>query len=114
MKVIEEKIGDVTVFIQTIEENSFEIMNETSEKPNLMDTGIEEELKGAYTKLKSTIRNLVEDIANEFNDNSSNNFPDKMEIEFNMGLSTQAGIWIIGVQNDYALKVKMIWNSNNK
>lgn len=109
MKTIRETIGNASILIQMIEDYELEVVNETQEGPNIIDTGVEEEVKEAYSKAKAIIKGFAEDIGTELETVRTNARPKQMEIEFNMGLSAQAGVWILGVKNDYVLKVKMTW-----
>ncbi len=113
MKAVKEIIGKTTVFIQTIEENDFEIIGSFEEGPDIIDTGIEDNLKDVYKQAKSIIMNLNNDISTELSNRKSKDNLKQIEIEFNMGFSAQATAWIIGLNKNYALKVKMTWDSTN-
>lgn len=110
MKVVQEKIGNSTVCIQVIDD-SLEILGNLKEEPNIVDTGIEEDAKDVYKKAKNIIQSIAEDIGTKMDDIKEKARPKQTEIEFKMGFSAQAGVWILGVKNDYTLKVKMVWQS---
>jgi hypothetical protein len=111
MKAIKETIGNTFVLIQTMDEK-LDVIGVTQEGPDIVDTGIEEELKEAYAK--AIIKGIAEDIGAELNTFQAETRPKQMEIEFNMGLSAEAKAWIIGAKSDYALKVKMTWEPGAK
>ena len=113
MKTVKETIGNTSVLIQTMDEE-LEVINADQEGPDIVDTGIEEEMKEAYAKAKSVIKGLAEDMGNELGNIQRDARPKQMEIEFNLGLSAQAGVWILGAKTDYALKVKMTWEIGEK
>lgn len=113
MKAVKETIGNTSVLIQTMDESP-EIVGGADEGPDIVDTGIEEELKEAYAKAKAVIKGIAEDIGRGLNTLQAEARPKQMEIEFNMGLSAEAKAWIIGARTDYALKVKMTWEPGAK
>ena len=113
MKAVKETIGNTSVLIQTMEETP-EIVGEAGEGPDIVDTGIGEELKEVYAKAKAVIKGIAEDIGTGFNTLQAEARPKQMEIEFTMGLSAEAKTWIIGAKTDYALKVKMTWEPATK
>ena len=113
MKAVKETIGDTLVLIQTMDESP-EIVGGTDEGPDIVDTGIEEELKEAYAKAKAVIKGIAEDIGGGLNALQVETRPKQMEIEFSLGLSAEAKAWVIGAKTDYALKVKMTWEPGAK
>ena len=110
MKAVKETIGNTSILIQTMDEE-LEVIGTKEGGPDIVDTGIEDKLKEAYGKAKSVIKSIAEDIGDELNSLQINKRPKQMEIEFNIGLSAEAGVWVLGAKNDYALKVKMTWES---
>jgi hypothetical protein len=108
MKAVKETIGNTSVLIQTMDEE-LEVIGAPQEGPDIVDTGIEEEIKEAYAKAKAVIKGIAEDIGTELNTLQAEARPKQMEIEFNLGLSAQARVWIVGAKTEYALKVKMTW-----
>ena len=113
MKAVKETIGNISVLIETMEEIP-EIVGRTDEGPDIVDTGIEEELKEAYAKAKGVIKGIAEDIGTGLNAIQAEARPKHMEIEFTMGLSAEANAWIIGAKTEYVLKVKMTWEPGAK
>ncbi len=108
MKAVRETIGSISVLIQTMDEE-LEVIGVTQEGPDIVDTGIEDEIKEAYAKAKAVIKGIAEDIGAELHTLQAEARPKQMEIEFNMGFSAEAKAWIVGAKTDYALKVKMTW-----
>lgn len=108
MKAVKETIGNVTILIQMVDED-LEIVGESQSGYATRPTGIADEIKDAYAKAKLVIRNIAEDIGAELKSLHANARPKEVEMEFNMGLSAQAGVWILSGTGDYALKVKMTW-----
>jgi hypothetical protein len=110
MKAVKETVGKTSVLIQTMDEK-LEVIGATQKGPDIVDTGIEEDVKEAYAKAKAVMRAIAEDLGAELGNIRTDVRPKQMEIEFNMGLSAEANAWIIGVKNDCALKVKMTWET---
>lgn len=108
MKVIKETIGNVNILIQTMD-NDLEVINETQEGPAIIDTSIEDKLQEIYTKAKLVIRNMAEGIGSELVKIAPLPRPKQVELEFTMGISAQAGIWILSSGGEHTLAVKMIW-----
>jgi len=113
MKAVKETIGNTSVLIQTMDEK-LEIIGATPKGPDIVDTGIAEDVKEAYAKAKMVIRGIAEDLGAELGNIRTDVRPKQMEIEFTMGLSAEAKAWILGVKNDYALKVTMTWESGKE
>ena len=110
MKAVRETIGNTSVLIQTMDEK-LEVLGAPQEGPDIVDTGIEEKIKEAYARAKGVISGIAEDMGAELGNIRSDVRPKQMEIEFTMGLSAEAKAWVLGAKNDYALKVKMTWES---
>lgn len=110
MKVIKDNIGGVSVLINAIDDP---VRNISGVEPDIVETQ-NRKIEDAYNTAKTIIKNFAKDMGQEFNTlkmEKDSIPPQQMEVEFNLGFSAQAGIWILGIQNDYALKVKMIWET---
>lgn len=109
MKVIKESIGNTTVLIQTIEEDLLVVGKSQGGRATQL-TGITDNVKAAYSNTKSLIKSIAEDIGNELESIQGMARPKQVEMEFNIGISAQAGpVWILSSKGDYGLKVKMTW-----
>ncbi len=109
MKVIRETIGNTTILIQAMDDD-LEIVEETQGGRATTLTGIEEEVQTTYAKVKSAIKDIAEDIGAELRNIRAPARPKQVEMEFNVGISAQAGpIWILSGKGEYTLKVKMTW-----
>ena len=118
MKMIRERIGDTDVLIQTIEK---EYINSGSTKgiiptgKETKETGIEENIQGAYSKAKSLIKNIAEDLGRELDSVRETAQVKQMEVEFSIGFSAEAKPWVVfTTKADSSLKVKLIWHADNK
>ena len=110
MKVIKENIGGVSVLIETIDEELL-VVGEKQGVRATQQTGLSDDVKAAYTKAKSIIKNIAEDIGKELESIQEMARPKQVEMEFNIGISAQAGpVWILTSKGDYGLKVKMTWD----
>ena len=115
MKAIKDKVGNVTVLIQTLDDE-LEVVGSESE-PKIIETSISEKVQSIYSEIKSTITNIADDIGAELNNLGKKTKPSQVEMEFNVGVSSEgkAGIdkiVVLGVsaKGEYAFKVKMIWD----
>jgi hypothetical protein len=109
MKAIRETIGSTTMLIQTMD-GDVEIVGETQGGRSTQLTGIEDQLEVAYTNVRSAIKDIAEDIGAELENIRASARPKQVEMEFNMGISAQAGpVWILSGKGEYGLKVKMTW-----
>lgn len=110
MKVIAEDIGNVKILIQVMDEVPELEGQEQGERSTDL-TGISDQIEVTYSKVKSLIRNIAEDIGSEMKNINSDALPSRVEVEFNIGMSAQAGpIWILSSKGEYLLKAKMIWD----
>ena len=108
MKVLREKINNTTIFIEALDEN-IEMIGDSDQGRATQLTGIEDEVKEFYGKVKSIIRYIAEDIGAELENVNTPGHPKQMEMEFNLGLSAQLGPVWLGGSGQSALKVKMVW-----
>lgn len=110
MQAVQEKIGDVDVLIQTLDDR-VSVVNQSHSGPAISDTSIQDRAKDAYVRAKSIIRAFAEDIGNDLGNlriEEGANLS-SMEVEFSMGFSTQLGVWVLGAQGQGALSVRMTW-----
>lgn len=109
MKAIKETIGNTTIIIQTLEDD-LEIIGGDHIGRDTQLTSTEDQLKDAYGKVKAMINVIAEDMGTQLRDIQSRVGPKEVEVEFNIGISAQAGpIWILGGKGEAGLKVTMTW-----
>lgn len=114
MKVIRERIGVADVLIQAMD-NELEILNSENDGPALVNTGIEDEIKEAYQKAKDVIKEIAEDLGQEFDSIRETARAQQMEVEFSMGFSAEAKAWVVfGAKADSGLKIKLTWQVNGQ
>jgi len=107
MRVIQDIIGDTTVLIQIIDEE-LEIVGQPGRATQ--PTGLDEEVKKVYKSLKSTITGIAKDISTDMRRIGTEDRPEALEIEFNVGVSAEAGpVFLVGKGNA-GFKVKMTWD----
>lgn len=107
MRVIQETIGDTTVFIQSIEDE-VEIIG--GEGRATQETRIGEEVKKAYKKLKSTITGIAKDVSTDMRRIGAEDRPKNLEIEFNVGVSAEVGPVFLAGGGNTGIKIKMTWD----
>lgn len=109
MKAIQEKIGDVQILIQAIDEE-IEVLGEAQNKRDTRTTGTGDKLKKTYDKLQSVLKTLAEEVGSHLKNIESSSRPKQVEAEFKLGLSAQFGpVWLLSGKGDYSIKVKMTW-----
>ncbi len=115
MKAITDKIGNVTVLIQSLDDG-LDVVDNGSE-PAIIETSIPERVVSIYSEIKSTITNIADDIGSELNKLGKKTKPSQVDMEFNVGISSEGKAGIdkiivlgLSVKGEYAFKVKMIWD----
>ena len=110
MRVIQEEIGDTKVLIQAIEDELEIVGGERQATRATQTTGIDDSVKKTYQTLKSTITGIAKDISTDMRRIGAEDRPESLEIEFNVGVSAEAGpIFLVGGGNT-GFKVKMMWD----
>lgn len=113
MKAIQETIGNTQVLIQAMDTPTIEVLNSDDDGPALINHGIQDDINDVYRKAKAAIKDIAEDLANEFDSIRETAHAQQMEIEFSMGFSAEAKAWVIfGAKADSGLKVKLIWQND--
>jgi hypothetical protein len=112
VKVIRETIGDVDIYIQTIDAVP-EVIGEPPGGRATQVTGISDDLKDAYGRLKGTITGVAKDIGTDMRRLSASARPKSLEIEFDVGLSAEVGPILLNGKGEYNFKVKMTWEFEN-
>lgn len=109
MRAVSTTIGDTEVLIEALEDE-LEILGAVRGGRATQTTGVvEDELRHAYEKAKSTIKEMAQDIGQELRQLTTTARPKQVELEFNMGFSASAGVWVVSGKGDCGLKVKMTW-----
>lgn len=109
MKVVTDTIGNTMVLMQVMDD-VIEMVGETGQGRATEPTGVDDRLKDAYSKVKTLITDIAEDIGMQFADIQSAARPKQIEMEMNIGISAQFGpVCLLSAKGDYAIKVKMIW-----
>ena len=98
------------ILIEAMEE-SIQVAGEVSGRQTEV-TGIEDNLKEAYGTVKNIITTMAGDFAESLKDKVIAG--QKVEVEFNLGLSVTSGFWIMSGKGECAIKVKMIWEADQK
>jgi hypothetical protein len=109
MRVLRETIGETIVLIQVVDEN-IELVEISTSTRDTQVTGIKEEVRDAYRKLKSAITDIAKDISTDMRRIGAADRPKSLEIEFNVGISAQAGpVFLVG-GGESSFKVTMSWD----
>jgi hypothetical protein len=110
MKAAQTKVGNSDILIEMIDDvDVLEIVGGKAGERLTVKTGIAEQLSEAYGKAKTAIKEIAEDMGQELHRLTATARPKQVDIEFGLGLSAGAGIWIVTGKADGALKVKMSW-----
>ena len=109
MKAIKETVGNATIVIQTMDEK-VELIGEESGRATQL-TSIKEQIKDAYSQVKSAIREIANDIGIELKAIDSAARPNEVEMEFQIGYSIEVGpVLVLGGKGEYAMVVRMTWD----
>ena len=111
MEAIKDTVGDSEILIQTAK---VEIQGGDSDPFGTLTTSVKpEEIEGAYARAKSLIKSIANDIGTEIIDElKGDTMPTKFEIEFNLGFSANANAWFLSAGSEYALSIRMIWQTD--
>lgn len=113
MRAIRTKIGTADILVETIDD-PLEVIGQTGSERLTETTGVVDQLKDAYGKAKTTIKEIAQDVGQDLVHLGGDNRPEKVELEFGLGLSAGAGVWIITAKGESVLKVKMTWGLANE
>jgi hypothetical protein len=109
MKVIKEKIGDTQVIIQANDEKIEVIGGKRQTGDRTQPSGITEDLEDAYAKAKTLISTIAMDMGQHLKELGEQTRPKEVEVEFGLGFSAQAKVWMIGGEAEAAMKVTLKW-----
>lgn len=113
MEIIQDTIGDVQIMIQTIDRNQTElIFQEKDDDFNTIPTSVSTKLEDVYSRGKTLIRKVTEDMSDEFEElsKSSNTFlPSEFKITFELGFSKKANAWIFSTGGDCTFSIELTW-----
>lgn len=110
MKVIKEKIGGADVYIQTLDDSLMVVGSEEGVGRATRPTGIEDDLREGYHKIRSLVRNIAADMGTELMDLASKTRPDKIGVEFSLGISAEGKVvWLVTGKGEFGMKVTMNW-----
>jgi hypothetical protein len=108
MKTVSEQIENTKILIETMDE-SVEVVGTDQHGRATVTTSMNERIAKAYEEAKDTIAAIALDMGKEFDSLKGQTRPKQLELEFAMGFSASAGVWVITAKGDAALKVKLIW-----
>lgn len=105
MKLVESKIGDYRLLIESVEEDS---VNHISNDRNTEKTGI---TPTNNNMLVNEAKKIINTIASEFGNEllSINPTPDEIELKFGISLSSEVKAWILTAGNVSNLEVGIKW-----
>lgn len=109
MPAIRETIGKTEILIQTVD---VEVLGDQSGKYGTTTTSVSpEEIKDVYTRAKSVIKAIAEDVGTEMSKLGKDvKGPSTVDLEFHLGFSAKANAWFLSAGGEYALAVKMSWD----
>lgn len=106
MNLIESKIGEYTLLIETKEGK---VISSSDGERNTVKTGI---IRNKMSdELMKEAKGIIKYIASEFGNEliNVNPQPNEVEMEFEISLSTEANTWILTANGSSNLKVKIKW-----
>ena len=110
MKVLQEKIGNADVYIQTLDDDLV-VVGTTESVRATTPTSLEADVRAAYQKVKSVVRDIAGDFGAELKNIGGAVTPSQVEMEFSLGLSAEGKIvWLVTGKGEFGLKVNITWN----
>jgi hypothetical protein len=110
MKVLQERIGDANVYIQTLDDDLI-IVGMSGSGRATTTTSLEDDVRAAYQKVKSVVRDIAGDFGKELKNLGGQVCPSQVEMEFSLGLSAEGKIvWLVTGKGEFGLKVNITWN----
>lgn len=110
MKVLQEKIGNADVFIQTLDDDLI-VVGSSQPGRATTETSIEDDVRAAYGKVRSVVRDIAADFGSELKNLGGQVSPSQVEMEFSLGLSAEGKIvWLVTGKGEFGLKVNITWN----
>lgn len=110
MKVIKEKIGKAEVYIQTLDEK-LDIVGTAGTGRATTTTSLEADVRAAYTKIRSVVRDIAADFGAELNTIGGQISPKEVAMEFSLGLSAEGKIvWLVSGKGEFGFKVNITWD----
>ena len=105
MKLVESKIGDYKLLIESVE---VEAINNESNDRNTEKTGI---TPTSNNMLVNEAKKIINTIASEFGKEllSINPTPNEIEVKFGISLSSEVKAWILTAGNASNLEVEIKW-----
>jgi len=105
MLAIKETFDSVQVLVLSFSD-PIELIDETPE--SLETTGT----KSSADTLRTVLRSIAEGFSKDISYLKEALGPNKLEIEFGLGFSESARMWVLGVKGEQKLSVKMTWENN--
>lgn len=110
MKVIQEKIGNAEVYIQTLDERIDIVGNSGTERAT-QATSLEDDIRAAYTKIRLVVRDIAADFGAELKTIGGQVNPKEVPMEFSLGLSAEGKIvWLVSGKGEFGFKVNITWD----
>ncbi|MDQ2975486.1 MAG: hypothetical protein M3R69_08760 [Acidobacteriota bacterium] len=110
MKVIKETIGNAEVYIQTLDE-TLDIVGVTGTERKTQVTSFNADLRAAYTKIRSVVRDIAADFGSELKNIGTQVSPSEVAMEFSLGLSSEGKIlWLVSGKGEFGFKVNITWD----
>jgi Trypsin-co-occurring domain 1 len=112
MKAIITEIGNTKVLVEAQQE-IVELIGTDTDGRRTIPTGISADMSDAYRRAKDTLKQMATDFGNDFTQIASAVRPKSLEVEFNLALSAETGMWIVTTKGECALKITLCWELAN-
>jgi hypothetical protein len=110
MKTVSTNIVSTPVLIEVITDN-VEVIGPGNPGRRTRTTSIEDQIADAYADAKETIAAIAKDIGTQLDSLTEGSRPKQVELEFSMGFSINAGVWVLTAKGESTFKVKMTWDA---
>lgn len=108
MKVTQATIGRTTLLIETMRGEVDVLDSKRGRKTKT--TGVKEDLVDAYEAVKDVISSIATDLGTQVDKMAQSIAPSSFEMEFALGYSAEAGLWVVTGRGEASLKVKFTWS----
>ena len=108
MKAVRTRIHETEVLIEATDEK-IEILGEIGSGRATKPTGVTDELLGAYESAKTLIGDIASDMGKRIRELADDTRPSKTALEFSLGFSAEAGVWVVTGKANVGMKVTMTW-----
>lgn len=112
MKVVQTKIGDVELYIESTADNDIEVLNSYMKDEVTKPTSKSSEMvRDGYKDIKRVLTTIAEDFGGLFNGMEKNK-PESAELKLNFSMSGKASVWVLTGDTSASVNVTFNWKKH--